>query len=209
MILPAILSYLIGSIPFSYLIARLVTGKDIRGMGSGNVGATNVMRTTGRSAGIAALLLDVLKGAGSVWLAHVLGGDSTAMAVCGFMAMLGHSFPIFLGFRGGKSVATGGGAFGALAPLAMLSSIGVFGISLFLFRIVSFGSVIAAASFPVLAWLYGAGKGIVLWGAISATWIIVRHHGNIVRLFQGTEHKLGGGLTTKGTKGKKEFRNHR
>jgi len=193
MILPVILSYLIGSIPFSYLIALLATGKDLRAMGSGNVGATNVMRTTGRIPGIAALLLDVLKGAGCVWLAHALGGDSTTMAVSGFMAMLGHSFPLFLGFRGGKSVATGGGAFGALVPLAMLSSIGVFGLMLLLFRIVSLSSVVAAASFPLFAWLYGAEKGIVLWGAISATLIIVRHHANIIRLFQGTERKLGEG----------------
>ena len=190
MILPAILSYLIGSIPFSYLIARFITGKDIRGMGSGNVGATNVMRTTGKIPGVAALLLDVLKGAGCVWLAHVLTADPTTKAVCGFMAMLGHSFPLFLGFRGGKSVATGGGAFGALVPFAMLSSIGVFGIMLLSFRIVSLGSVAAAAAFPLFAWLYGADKGIILWSAISAALIIVRHHANIARLFQGAEPKL-------------------
>ena len=193
MILPAILSYLIGSIPFSYLIARIVTGRDIRGMGSGNVGATNVMRTTGKFPGLVALLLDVLKGAGCVALARALGGDSTTMALCGFMAMLGHSCPVFLGFRGGKSVATGGGAFGVLAPLAMLSSIGIFGITLLAFRIVSLGSVIAAASFPLFAWLFGAGKGTVIWAAISATLIIARHQANIVRLFQGTERKLGEG----------------
>ncbi len=192
MILSAILSYLIGSIPFSYVIARLVSGKDIRGMGSGNVGATNVMRSTGKLPGITALLLDVLKGAGCVWLAHALGGDSTQMAICGFLAMLGHSFPVFLGFRGGKSVATGGGAFGALVPLAMLSSIGLFGVLLFVFRIVSLGSILAAASFPLFAWLYGAEKGTVLWAAVSATLIIARHHANIVRLFLGTERKLGG-----------------
>lgn len=185
------LAYLLGSIPFSYIITRLRTGGDIREMGSGNVGATNVLRTTGKAGGAAALVLDVCKGAAAVALARWWTGSPTWGAVAGFAAAFGHSFPVFLGFHGGKSVATGSGAFLVLSPLGILSSIGLFILVLFGFRIVSLGSIIASASFPFFAWIFGAPRGIILWGALTAALIILRHYTNLVRLFRGTERKMG------------------
>lgn len=188
---PPLLSYLLGSVPFSYVITRLQTGKDLRNMGSGNVGATNVMRTTGKAAGIAALVLDSGKGAVAVALTQWWTGNQALAAASGFAASTGHSFPLFLGFRGGKSVATGAGAFLALSTPAILCSIGLFLIALPLFRIVSLASIIGSASFPFFAWLFGASRGIILWGAATALLIIVRHHANLKRLMNGTERKMG------------------
>ena len=185
-----VLSYLLGSIPFSYIITKARTGMDIREMGSKNVGATNVMRTAGRAAGILALILDVAKGAAVVLLARkITGAGSEALA--GFAAMVGHSYPIFLRFRGGKSVATGGGAFLLISPMAILCCIATFLGVLAVFRIVSLASIIAAASFPLFGWMLGASTTAVLWGALSAALIIFRHKTNISHLMQGTERKIG------------------
>jgi glycerol-3-phosphate acyltransferase PlsY len=184
-------AYFIGAIPFSYLITRWKTGGDIRNMGSGNVGATNVLRTSGKLSGIAALILDVGKGIAVVYLGRTLGGTEIWGAVAGFFAVVGHSFPVFLNFRGGKSVATGGGAFLMLCPLGIISAIAVFIVMLLIFRIVSLSSITASASFPLFAWLYGTEKGIVILGAISALWIIFRHSENVVRLLRRTERKMG------------------
>jgi glycerol-3-phosphate acyltransferase PlsY len=184
-------SYLLGSVPFAYLITRLKTGKDIRQMGSGNVGATNVMRTTGKAAGLAALILDTGKGAAVVWLGTWLTGQPVWGAIAAFAAMVGHSFPVFLGFRGGKSVATGGGAFLVLSPFAMLCSIGVFILTVAAVRIVALGSILATACFPLFAWLFGTEKPVVLWGALSALLIVVRHHANIRRMLRGEEKRMG------------------
>jgi acyl phosphate:glycerol-3-phosphate acyltransferase len=184
-------AYLLGAIPFSFIITRWKTGGDIRNMGSGNVGATNVLRTSGKLSGLAALILDVGKGAAAVYLGRALGGTELWGAAAGFFAIIGHSFPVFLKFRGGKSVATGGGAFLVLCPLGIISAIAVFIVMLLIFRIVSLGSITASASFPLFAWLYGADKGIVIMGAISALWIILRHSENVVRLLRRTERKMG------------------
>ncbi|MCI0445050.1 glycerol-3-phosphate 1-O-acyltransferase PlsY [bacterium] len=184
-------AYFIGAIPFSYLITRWKTGGDIRNMGSGNVGATNVLRTTGKLPAMSALILDVGKGVAAVYLGRALGGNEIWGAVGGFFAVVGHSFPVFLNFRGGKSVATGVGAFLVLCPLGIISAIAVFIVMLLIFRIVSLGSITASASFPLFAWLYGAEIGIVVWGAISALWIIFRHSENVVRLLRRTERKMG------------------
>ena len=186
-----LVAYFLGAIPFSYLITRWKTGGDIRNMGSGNVGATNVLRTSGKWSGLTALLLDVGKGVAAVYLGRALGGNEIWGAVAGFFAIIGHSFPVFLKFRGGKSVATGGGAFLVLCPLGIISSIVLFIVMLLIFRIVSLGSITASASFPLFAWLYGAEKGIVIMGAISALWIILRHSENVVRLLRRTERKIG------------------
>jgi acyl phosphate:glycerol-3-phosphate acyltransferase len=184
--------YLIGAIPFSYLIARFVTGKDIRELGSGNVGATNVIRTTGRAAGLFALLLDFFKGSLCVCIArYFLLGNETYMALAGFLAMLGHSYPVFLRFRGGKSVATGAGAFIVLSSNALLCSLAVFAAVVLLFRIISLGSIFGSASFPIFAWLFGAPAGVLLWGSAAAALIVLRHKSNVVRLLQGTERRLG------------------
>jgi acyl phosphate:glycerol-3-phosphate acyltransferase len=185
-------AYLLGSVPFSYLVTRVITGKDIRQMGSKNVGATNVMRTTGKLPGVIALILDTLKGAAAVITAQYFDPVSRGLpAAAGFAAMLGHSYPIFLRFKGGKSVATGAGAFFAMSPVAILSSIGIFAIMLFGFRIVSLASIVGSATFPIFAWLYGASQQVVLLGALSASLIIFRHKANLIRLFQGTEQKMG------------------
>lgn len=189
-----IAAYFLGAIPFSYLITRWKTGGDIRSMGSGNVGATNVLRTSGKLTGFAALILDVGKGVAAVYLGRALGGGNEIWgAIAGFFAIIGHSFPVFLKFRGGKSVATGGGAFLVLCPLGIISAIAVFIVMLLILRIVSLGSITASASFPLFAWLYGAEKGIVIVGAISALWIILRHSENVVRLLRRTERKIGEG----------------
>ncbi len=185
-------SYLLGSMPFSYLVTRIMTGRDIRQMGSSNVGATNVMRTTGKLAGLIALILDVLKGTAAVLVVrHFFPAAQALPAVAGFLAMLGHSFPIFLRFKGGKSVATGAGAFFALSPFGILSSIGIFAMMLFGFRIVSLASMVGSATFPLFAWLYGGSKQVVILSALSAALIIFRHKENLMRLFKGTERRMG------------------
>lgn len=160
-------------------------------MGSGNVGATNVLRTSGKSAGLAALVLDVAKGAAAVLMGKSLGGNELWGAIAGFCAIVGHSLPVFLNFHGGKSVATGGGAFLILCPLGIFSSIGMFTVMLLIFRIVSLSSVTASASFPLFTWLYGAQRGVIVWGAFSALWIILRHWENGIRLLRRTERKMG------------------
>jgi glycerol-3-phosphate acyltransferase PlsY len=186
-----VIGYILGAIPFSYAITRWKTGGDIREMGSRNVGATNVLRTSGKVAGLAALVLDVLKGIIAVVIGKLIGGTEFWGACAGFCSIVGHSFPVFLRFRGGRSVATGAGSFLVLCPFGILSAIGVFIIMLYSFRIVSLSSIVASASFPVFAWIYGESKGVILWGAISAGWIILRHWENLVRLLHGTERKMG------------------
>jgi glycerol-3-phosphate acyltransferase PlsY len=185
-----LLAYLIGSIPFSFVVTRIKTGKDLRRLGSKNVGATNVMRVAGKTAGILALVLDVGKGAAAVWLCYAWKLPESAPAAA-FAAMVGHSYPLFLRFRGGKSVATAGGAFILLAPPAILSCMGTFLLILAAFRIVSLGSLLAAASFPLFAWLWGNSATVLLWGSLSAALIIFRHKANIERLIRGTERRIG------------------
>ena len=183
-------AYLLGSIPFPYLFAKLKTGRDIREMGSGNVGATNVLRTAGKTAGLITLILDVAKGSTAVLLGRYLLGEASGGAAAGFFAVLGHAYPVFLGFRGGKSVATGAGAFLMLSPFGILSSIGLFVLSLATVRIVSVSSILGSGMFPVFAWLFGAERNIVIWGAICAALIIFRHRPNIQRLIATTdEHR--------------------
>jgi glycerol-3-phosphate acyltransferase PlsY len=190
-ILVFIAAYLLGSIPFPYLLARFKTGRDIREMGSGNVGATNVMRTAGKTLGLLTLLLDLSKGIASVAAGRHFLGSNAYGAIAAFFAMIGHAYPIFLGFRGGKSVATGAGAFLMLSPLGILGSICVFAVSIALSRIVSLSSMIASAAFPLFAWIFKAQQGVVIWGAICAGLIIFRHRPNIQRLLNGEEKRIG------------------
>jgi glycerol-3-phosphate acyltransferase PlsY len=187
----AALAYLAGSIPFSYLVARVFGVRDVRKEGSGNVGATNVLRTAGRSAGVLALGLDVLKGVVPVLAATRLDPPGDWPELAAVMAVLGHLFPVWLGFRGGKGVATGAGAFLALAPRASVLALAVFLVTAAISRFVSLGSVVAAASLPFLMWLLGARAVSCLAAGAVAVLIIARHRENLRRLIAGRERRLG------------------
>jgi glycerol-3-phosphate acyltransferase PlsY len=184
------IAYLLGAIPFGYVLVRLTTGSDVRASGSGNIGATNVLRTTGRAAGIATLLLDIGKGYLAVWLAGRLTGHSALwMSAAALAVMAGHAFPVFLRFKGGKAVASFVGAFLCLTPVALGAVLVVFAASVAWTRHISMGSIIAAASFPLAVWLIVKPEFSVLLAAVIAgAFIIYRHRGNIERLRMGTEH---------------------
>jgi glycerol-3-phosphate acyltransferase PlsY len=197
----AAVSYLLGSIPMGYLLVRIFRKEDIRKVGSGNIGATNVLRSGGKGLGAATFLLDMLKGSFAVWLGGLLGAWllpgvplRSAQAVAALCAVLGHMFPIWLRLRGGKGVATGFGVFLVAAPTSALAAITVFAIVLFLSRYVSLASVLGAASFPVFAWFLVQGPRPRIYLAVQcavALLIIVKHHQNIRRLFAGTESRFG------------------
>lgn len=195
-----LLAYLIGSVPFGYLIVRASGAGDVRETGSGGTGATNVTRRAGRTAGVLTLLLDALKGALAVLVARWLVTDDVAgngwpVAAAGLAAIAGHVFPVWLGFRGGKGVATGLGVFVLLAPLAVLCVAPVFVAVVWATRYVSLGSIIASAALPVFVWLLG-GRGDVARAPLvgsalaSAALIVFMHRANIGRLLAGTENKL-------------------
>jgi glycerol-3-phosphate acyltransferase PlsY len=187
------LGYLLGSIPFSYLVARAFGVGDVRKVGSGNVGATNVMRTAGKAAGILALVLDASKGGAATWAAGLLDpGVEATPALAAVAAVLGHIFPVWLRFQGGKGVATGAGAFFPLAPAAAALSVVVFAAALATSRYVSVSSIVAAASLPILAAAMGAPRAVFLCAALSAGMIIFKHRTNMARLRAGTENRLGG-----------------
>ena len=197
----AALAYLLGSIPVGYLLVKLFRHEDIRSVGSGNIGATNVLRSGGKSLGAATFVLDVLKGAAAVGLGAWLGSIllptfpfRDAEAIAAVAAVLGHMFPIWLRFRGGKGVATGFGVFLVAAPLAALSAIALFTIVLLITRYVSLASILGAASFPVFAWFMVRGDKSALYIAaqiIVSLLIIIKHHQNIRRLLSGTESRFG------------------
>ena len=202
------LAYLIGSIPFSFLVVRLKAGRDLRQEGSRNVGATNVARTAGRAAGLIALVLDIAKGVGAVmlgrWLVAQPGWPFAAgtapwesrefwVALAGLVAVIGHMFPVWLRFHGGKGVATAAGVFGALSPMVLAGGMIVFAIVLLAFRFVSLASIVTAASIPLLFRFLGGGAP--LWHTVVsiaiAILVIAKHHSNISRIVEGTERKLG------------------
>ncbi len=184
------LAYLLGAIPFGYLLVRWKTGSDVRSKGSGNIGATNVLRTTGPVAGVITLLLDIAKGYLAVWIAGRLTDNSpwwTSAAALAVMA--GHAFPVFLRFHGGKAVATFVGAFLRLAPLAMLLSILIFVVVVAWTHHISMGSIIAAAVFPLGVWLLLMPPWPVeLASLLGGAFIIYRHSSNIRRLHEGSEN---------------------
>lgn len=201
LLLIAVFGYLLGSIPSGYLLVRFFLREDIRQAGSGNIGATNVLRAGGKKLGLATFLVDVLKGSASVWLGGVVGMWLVPQlplreveALAALAAILGHVFPVWLGFRGGKGVATGFGVFLVAAPAAALASIGVFAVVLALSRYVSLASILGAASFPIFAYLLVGGAKPPLFVAAqfaAALLIIVKHHQNIVRLLHGAENRIG------------------
>lgn len=185
-------AYLLGSLSFAVLLVRRATGKDIRTEGSGNAGATNVLRSHGKALALAVAALDVGKGAAAVLLVRLATADSRYAAAAGFAAVLGHVFPVFYGFRGGKGVATAVGAFLALAPLATLVCVGVFVAVIALTRYVSVGSMIAIVLLPPVAGgLFHASPPIVAAAAATAILVVLKHRENLKRLVAGTERKLG------------------
>ncbi|MGA2183957.1 MAG: glycerol-3-phosphate 1-O-acyltransferase PlsY [Bryobacteraceae bacterium] len=190
-------AYLIGGIPFGYLLVKLTTGRDVREFGSGNIGATNVLRTTGRGIGVATLLLDILKGAAAVWLAdHFTHGSALWMSVAALAVMLGHAFPVFLKFKGGKAVASFVGAFAYLTPVSLLSVVVLFVVVVAITRYISLGSIVAAGVFPLCVWLIQhPAWPVIAASLIAGAFIIWRHRANIGRLRAGNEHvfRFGGG----------------
>src|SRR5712664_2258976 len=194
-----VVAYLLGSTPFGLLLTRLFGGGDVRKSGSGNIGATNVARVAGPLPGTLTLLFDAGKGAAAVWLAGRVSNESaTWMTIAGLAALLGHCFPIWLKFRGGKGVATAAGAFFVLCPPALLGSVIVFLLVVFFWRYVSLASISAAAAMPLLIYFlwapHHAPPPVVTFGALAAAAVIIyKHDGNIQRLVQGEESKFSFG----------------
>lgn len=197
----AVAAYLFGSIPSGYLLMRIFRKQDIRTLGSGNIGATNVLRSGARGLGAATFFADMLKGCTAVWLGalvapYLLPGVPvrSAEALAALFAVLGHMFPIWLGFKGGKGVATGFGVFLVAAPLGALAAITVFFVVLALSRYVSLASILGSASFPFFAWFFVHGDRPIFFivvQSVVALLVIVKHHQNIVRLCKGTESRFG------------------
>ncbi|WP_035347822.1 glycerol-3-phosphate 1-O-acyltransferase PlsY [Edaphobacter aggregans] len=194
------LAYLLGSIPFGYLLVRIFRKQDIRATGSGNIGATNVARSGAKGLGILTLILDALKGFAAVVIAQHIAApygfpQAYDIAVCSALAaVLGHVFPIWLGFRGGKGVATALGVFFALVPITtVLYLLAVFLVIVFFTRYVSLASIVAAAVFPFFALPHAPARTpIVVAGYILIPLIVIlKHHQNIRRLLAGTEHRFG------------------
>lgn len=193
-----VVAYLLGSVPFAYCMVKWRSGVDIRSVGSGNVGATNVLRAAGTTSAATVLALDIVKGAVPVLIGRALQAPLAVLGACALAAVLGHVFPVFLGFRGGKGVATAAGAIGAMSPAPMLAAVAVFGTTVALTRYVSLGSMLAVASFPLFALLFGRLGWMepmpqVLWlgSTVAAGLILIRHRENVRRMAVGNEHRLG------------------
>ena len=191
--LTILIAYLLGSIPVGYLIVQWQKGIDVRQTGSGSIGATNVMRNLGIAGFAATFILDAGKGIGAVLLAsRMTGGDARWVAAASVTAILGHCFPIWLKFQGGKGVATGVGVFIALAPIPVALVLVIFAVVVGTWRYVSLGSIVATTAFPVLVYcLRHPPWPIVLGAAGGAALIIAKHHTNIRRLLNGTENRIG------------------
>src|SRR4051812_28172952 len=213
-IIVAIVAYLLGSIPFGYILVRLFRKQDIRQSGSGNIGATNVARSGAKGLGIVTLLLDAAKGYAAVAIAGWISSTAPhrvnayrdgspysedhsfflCCAIAAIFAILGHMYPVWLKFKGGKGVATGVGVFLALAPMAVGLVLVLFFVVVWCSRYVSLGSIVATAALPILAWaLYRRSVSQIVFvaAAFAAFMIIAKHHQNIRRLLAGTEHRLG------------------
>ena len=197
----AIFAYLLGSIPVGYLLVLIFRRQDIRTVGSGNIGATNVLRSGGKGLGAATFVLDVFKGAAAVLLGAYFAvpllptvPQRDVEALAALFAVIGHMFPIWLRFKGGRGVSTGFGVFLIAAPLAALAAIAFFAIVLLISRYVSLASILGAASFPVFAWSMAKGPRPDFFVAVQiavALLIILKHYPNVRRLLSGTEHRLG------------------
>ena len=200
-LLLSVFGYLLGSIPVGYLLMRLFRHEDVRSVGSGNIGATNVLRSGGTGLGAATFLLDMLKGCSAVYFGALLGlllapdmRVRNLQAAAALAAVLGHMFPVWLKFKGGKGVATGFGVFLVAAPTSALAAITVFAVVLLLTRYVSLASILGAASFPMFAWMLVKGDRppfFITVQFVVALLIIAKHHQNIRRLLSGTESRFG------------------
>ena len=191
LLIPAlILAYLIGSIPTAYWLARVWKGIDIRRVGSGNVGATNMLRAAGPFASLLVFLLDVLKGVLAVELTRRLAGASWALALAGIAVVAGHDWSFLLHFNSGKGVSTSFGVMLAVAPPAAAVALGVFLSVVLLSRYVSLGSLLAALSLPIFLWASGAPAYLLFLGTAMFALVALRHRANLQRLWAGTEHRV-------------------
>jgi len=187
------LAYLIGSLTFATILVRLTRGIDIRTVGSGNAGGTNVLRTSGKGLALVVALLDIVKGVVAVLLMKTITYDPRWLGAAAVAAILGHVFPVFFGFRGGKGVATVVGSFAVLSPWSVLVIVGVFALVVGFTRYVSLGSVTAACLLPVtMGLLFHGPEGEVLAAVAAALLLVFSHRTNIGRLLSGTERRLGG-----------------
>ncbi len=185
-----LVGYLIGSIPFALILARR-WGADLRQVGSGNLGAANVMRASGVKAGVLVAALDMAKGAASVWIASRVSDGTDLPAAAGLAAIVGHVYPIWLRFRGGKGVATACGAFAILTPLAVPPALAIFAGVVWLTQYISLGSVLASMALPPLAYALGSPAPAVVAAAAAAAIIVFRHRSNVLRVWSGTERRVG------------------
>ncbi len=184
-------AYLIGSLPFGYILTKIVHKKDIRDYGSGNIGATNVLRVYGPRSAAPVFVLDLLKGLAAVLIARAVSDLPAVYLTAGFLAMFGHSFPVYLRFRGGKAVATSIGVLIALSWPVTLIVLACFLLIVYFSRYVSLGSITSMALLPAAFWLLGFALPYIYFGLATALLVAVRHHENIGRLLKGTESKLG------------------
>ena len=189
-VVAAAISYLLGSIPNGLILGKAVWGVDLRQHGSKNIGATNAWRTIGKAGGISIFALDFLKGAVSAYLGLHLGGSELAGVLCGILAIAGHSWSVFLAFKGGKGVATGLGVIAALMPMVTLIVFAVWFAIVYFTGYVSLGSIVGAALVPILTLFFGLHTEFLILGLIAAVFIIYRHKSNIERLLNGTESKI-------------------
>jgi glycerol-3-phosphate acyltransferase PlsY len=183
-------AYFIGSIPFALILTRR-WGADLRQVGSGNLGAANVMRASGVGAGVLVAALDIAKGAASVWMAERVGGDAALPAAAGLAAIVGHVYPVWLRFRGGKGVATACGVFSILTPLAVPPALAIFAAVVWLTQYVSLGSVLASMAVPPIAYALGSPAPGVMAAAAASALIVFRHRSNVSRMWMGTERRVG------------------
>lgn len=193
LVLVIIIAYLIGSIPFGYLIVRATGRGDVRETGSGGTGATNVSRRAGRAAGVFTLVLDLLKGAIAIIIAKaMLNPDATDwwIAAAAIAVIVGHIFPVWLAFRGGKGVATGAGVFLALAPMSVLCAGVIFVLVVWWRKMVSLGSIVGAVTIPVYFLLAGNSTPLFTASVVGAWLIVIAHRGNIARIWTGTEPRI-------------------
>jgi glycerol-3-phosphate acyltransferase PlsY len=191
MALTILFGYLLGSIPFALLLARRWSATDLRLVGSGNLGAANVMRASGLTAGVLVAVLDMAKGAASVWLAERFAANAAAPAAAGLAAIVGHIYPVWLRFRGGKGVATACGVFSVLAPWAVLPALAIFVGSVWLTKYISLGSILASLALPPLAYVTGSSVPSIVAAIGAAALIIFRHRSNVARLRARTEPRVG------------------